>query len=466
MEELAYEDTALPINEGQTISQPYVVALMIEALGIKPDDRVLEVGAGSGYAAAVLARMAREVVAVERIRSLAESAQKRLEESGYHNVRVIHDDQVLGWPEGGPYDAILVSAGAPGVPENLVAQLAPGGRMLIPVGDRPRAQELVLVRKTARGFERISLGGVRFVPLVGREAWAGVAPDQLDQRVAAKISDEAEQVTSIEEADLSRMMDRIGDARLVMLGAATYGTSEFYRMRTRITEELILRKSFSMIAVEAGRPDWMWNNLEMMDLVTWVRELNREREELVSFVRLHQDDRLMFETLEEMLGRGDGRIVVWAHNSHVGDAGYTELGVRGEINLGNLVRNAYPRDVYLVGFGTHHGTMVAAREWNGPPLEMKLRPAHANSYEHLMHETELSRFLLPLRSASTELRRALGEARLERSIGLIYRPETEIFSHYYEAILAREFDEYVWFDESSAITPEKQPRSFPASPPL
>jgi len=170
--ELAYEDTPLPIEEEQTISQPYVVAAMAEALELGPDDRVLEVGAGSGYAAAVLSRIAREVWAIERHRTLADLAQKRMEKLGSTNVHIRHGDGSLGWPEHAPYDAIAVAAGGPEVPPALIEQLAPGGRLVIPIGPDPRLQELVRVRKRQDGgVERENLGAVRFVPLVGEQGW-------------------------------------------------------------------------------------------------------------------------------------------------------------------------------------------------------------------------------------------------------------------------------------------------------
>ncbi|MEX2472836.1 MAG: protein-L-isoaspartate(D-aspartate) O-methyltransferase [Gemmatimonadota bacterium] len=166
----AYEDRPLPIGEGQTISQPYVVALMIEALSLDADDRVLEVGAGSGYAAAVLGRIAREVYAIERHASLARAASERMGQLGYDNVRVTAGDGTLGWPEEAPFDAILVSAGGPEVPEPLLDQLAPGGRLVIPLGEPWKDQELVRLERQAGGaVARESLGHVRFVPLIGEE---------------------------------------------------------------------------------------------------------------------------------------------------------------------------------------------------------------------------------------------------------------------------------------------------------
>lgn len=170
--EFAYDDHALPIEEEQTISQPFIVALMAEALEIRPGDRVLEVGAGSGYAAAVLSRMAREVYAVERHEALAALARERMQRLGYTNVQLLHGDGTLGWSRHAPFDAIAVAAGGPDIPPALQNQLAEGGRLVIPVGTDPRLQELVRVRRTGPDtFERESLGAVRFVPLVGAQGW-------------------------------------------------------------------------------------------------------------------------------------------------------------------------------------------------------------------------------------------------------------------------------------------------------
>lgn len=169
--QLAYEDKPLPIAEEQTISQPFVVALMAEALELAPEDKVLEIGAGSGYAAAVLGRIAREVWAVERHESLARQAAERLAGLGYENVHVVQGDGTLGLPEHAPYDGIVVAAGGPEVPQALLDQLAPGGRLVIPVGPDPRTQSLLRVRRTEQGFVRDDLGGVRFVPLIGEQGW-------------------------------------------------------------------------------------------------------------------------------------------------------------------------------------------------------------------------------------------------------------------------------------------------------
>jgi protein-L-isoaspartate(D-aspartate) O-methyltransferase len=168
----AYDDGPLPIGAGQTISQPYIVALMIAAADIKPGDRVLEVGAGSGYAAAVMSRIAGEVVAIERQPELARIARERLARLGYENVAIVEGDGTKGWPERAPYGAILAAASGSHVPPSLLEQLAPGGRLVMPVGATGSVQELVKVTKQSDGsLSRESLCGVRFVPLIGAEGW-------------------------------------------------------------------------------------------------------------------------------------------------------------------------------------------------------------------------------------------------------------------------------------------------------
>ena len=169
---LAYGDHPLPIDAGQTISQPYIVALMIEAAGIKPGDKVLEVGAGSGYAAAVIGQIAAQVIAIERKHDLAAVAEERLKRLGYDNVRIVEGDGTKGCPEEAPFDAILAAASGSHVPQTLVQQLVDGGRLVMPIGSPGTVQQLVKVTKRADGaVQREDLGGVRFVPLIGEEGW-------------------------------------------------------------------------------------------------------------------------------------------------------------------------------------------------------------------------------------------------------------------------------------------------------
>ena len=167
----AYDDTALPIGAGQTISQPYVQARYLELIALGGRERVLEVGTGSGYQTALLALLAETVFSVERVPALAQGARAALEAAGIRNVTVLVGDGTLGWRPFGPYDAILVAAASPGVPEPLVDQLAPGGRMVIPLGDRA-TQSLTLVQRDALGgVRRTTLGDVRFVPLLGKHGF-------------------------------------------------------------------------------------------------------------------------------------------------------------------------------------------------------------------------------------------------------------------------------------------------------
>jgi protein-L-isoaspartate(D-aspartate) O-methyltransferase len=172
----AYDNRPLPIGHGQTISQPLIVAMMTEALRLTGEERVLEVGTGSGYQAAILAELTAEVVTVERVAELAEGAAALLSELGYNNVRVHVAGETLGWPDAAPYEGIIVSAGAPQVPRSLLDQLAPGGRLVIPVGARD-VQELLVVSNAGHGLTSRRLGPCRFVPLVGSGAWATEAID-------------------------------------------------------------------------------------------------------------------------------------------------------------------------------------------------------------------------------------------------------------------------------------------------
>jgi protein-L-isoaspartate(D-aspartate) O-methyltransferase len=596
--DLAYEDAPLPIAEGQTISQPYIVAMMTEALDLQGGEKVLEIGTGSGYAAAVLSQIAGSVYTVERIGGLAERAARTLAESGYHNVHVLQADGTRGWPEHAPYDAIVVAAGGPEVPESLKSQLKVGGRLVIPVGADRRLQELVRVtRVSERDYTTEELADVRFVPLVGAEGWAPQehrAFKTQDGSLAQAMSKVSEKFESTDTADLAPLMRRVGDARIVLLGEATHGTSEFYRMRERISRELIERKGFSFVAIEGDWPDaaridhyvrhkeyqpsewvafarfpvWMWRNREVQEFVDWLRVHNAEVEpgkrvafhgldlyslynsirsvleyldsvdartaevarlrygcltpwqsdpatygeaaltgsyrtcehEVTSmladlmqkrrayaehdgerFLDAVQNARLvanaeryyrtmyygsrsswnlrdshMFETLKDLLKfhGASGKAIVWAHNSHVGDSAATEMSTRDEYNIGHLCRQEFGSATYSIGFATNTGTVAAASNWDEPMQVKIVRPALAGSYERLCHETGDPRFLLPLgRSAPSMLSAGLMRSRLERAIGVIYRPETELQSHYFEAVLPRQFDEYIWFDETSAVTP-------------
>jgi len=167
-------------------------------------------------------------------------------------------------------------------------------------------------------------------------------------------------------------------------------------------------------------------------------------------------DTHMFDTLKALLAfRGpQAKAVVWAHNSHVGDASHTEMSARGELNLGQLTRQGYPGETCIIGFGTDHGTVAAATDWGGPMEIKRVRASHPQSFERQFHLSGAPGLIVPLGAgADLDLAAELARPRLERAIGVIYRPETELASHYFEAELSRQFDEYVWIDRTSAVTP-------------
>lgn len=609
LREFAYDDTPLPISAGQTISQPYIVAFMVEALALQGGEKVLEIGTGSGYAAAVLAEIAGEVYTVERVEELAEEAASVLDLLSYHNVHILCGDGTKGWPEHAPFDAIIVAAGGPKIPESLKEQLKIGGRMVIPVGKTSTSQELVrITRKSKTEFKTEDIADVRFVPLIGEEGWKtkealepGVAAKKLPARIEKSapetsqlIRDHCEPFEYIETVQLQPLLDRIGDSRLVLIGESTHGTSEFYRMRELITRELIAQKGFSFVGIEADWPDaaridhyvrhleyrpaewtafarfptWMWRNREVREFVDWLRHHNeglpglaraafygldlysmhRSIQRVLEYlhdvdpetariarmrygcltpwqedpatyghaalsgtyktcehevVRILTDllqkqpeyiphdgekyldavqnaklvanaekyyrvmyygsraswnlrDGHMFATLNSLLDFHGPRskAIVWAHNSHLGNAAATEMSYRGEINLGQLCRNQFGNDCYSIGMGTHTGTVAAASEWSAPMEVKQVVPSLPQSYERLFHDSGQPKFMLPLRNCrSNRLRDELRKPRMQRAIGVIYKPETELASHYFEARLPDQFDEFIWFDETTAVAP-------------
>lgn len=633
LQEFAYEDSALPIEAGQTISQPYIVAQMIELAEMGREDIVLEVGAGSGYAAAVMGRLAKRVIAIERHEVLVKKARERMAFLGYDNVEIVLGDGTKGWPDAAPFDAILVAAGGPVVPPALKEQLAEGGRLIIPISSTTH-EVLTRIRRTgADTFEEEGHGLVAFVPLVGAGEWPPMVEDESGEDSATSVAPTGGGVNSpaaigphssitelaietgnrptssigyeLRQAALpfDRVEDLggivtalIGNRRIVMLGEATHGTAEFYNARAEITADLVTNHGFDIVAVEAdwsdaaaynriihGQPAvepglsapftrfprWMWRNDETFHLLTRLRDLNCSgdggkprvsiygldiyglsgsieavlhyldgvdpaaaaiarqryacltpwRADPVAYARMGTSstfrscedeasrmlvellqkrieyaerngsaffdaeqnarvvagaeeyyrtlyrgsteswnlrDRHMFETLERLLDHHGpaSKAVVWAHNSHIGDARATEMGqVRGEHNIGQLARERWGDAVALVGFGTGSGYVAAASHWDGPMEIERVRPAQSGSYEACCHDTGLPAFVLSLLpDQRREVVEILSEPRLERAIGVIYRPETELISHYFSADLPHQFDAWVWFDETSPVT--------------
>jgi erythromycin esterase-like protein len=415
-----------------------------------------------------------------------------------------------------------------------------------------------------------------------------------DAREAARtLRPHCEPLPAIADATFGAAFDRFGDAKVVLLGEATHGTSEFYRARAAITRRLIERHGFAIVAVEADWPDaaridayvrhharmpskqqafarfptWMWRNAEVRDFMHWLRHhneglsperrtefrgldvysLNSSIEAVLRYLdetdpdaareargrygclspwqsdpaqygravlagrkkpcdeallaqlqdllahrleyaggsdeaffdavqnariaraaehyyRIMYEgstaswnlrDRHMFDTLQSLLERrGAGaKAVVWAHNSHIGNAAATAMGWQGEFNIGELCRTAYRDDAVLIGFGTDRGTVAAASDWDEPMEVKKVRPSREDSHERVFLETAIPCSLTDWRAGKRELRELLSEPRLERAIGVVYRPETERYSHYFEAVLAEQFDAFVWFEETRAVTP-------------
>ena len=605
MAEFAYEDSPLPIGKGQTISQPYIVAAMIESAQVRPGDRVLEIGAGSGYAAAVIGQIAGRVFAIERHEALGRQAAERLQALGYDNVEIRIGDGSQGLPEEAPFEAILVAAGGPDVPQALKEQLEIGGRLVMPVGEQGRQKLCKVTRHSANRYDEENLGAVTFVPLVGEQGWREDGSRAASSHVpgAARnlslpemVSEAAEDLPAFDDPAFGKLFERFADRKVVLLGEASHGTSEFYQARAAITRHLIEHHGFTIVAVEADWPDaatidryvrhrparekveppfqrfptWMWRNTDAQALIEWMYKHNqdlldikqragfygldiynmsasigavldyldrvdpeaartaRERygcltpwqknpatygraslskgyaecEEAVieqcrellqrqlkdasadgdAFLDAAQNARLiasaeryyrimyyggaeswnlrdthMFETLQHVLeARGENaKAIVWAHNSHIGDARSTDMGaVRDELNIGQLCRETFDGEAALIGFGTHSGTVAAATDWDGGMEIKRVNPSRADSYERLCHDSGKQRFLLDLSQGGNEaLRRRLSEPRLERFIGVIYRPDTELWSHYSQAILPDQFDAYVWFDDTRAVTP-------------
>lgn len=600
LREFACEDSAILIDEERTLPQPYLVAVMAEALSIGHRSKVLEVGTGSGYATAVLCRLAGKVYSVESDATLASKAATVLRDLRCRHLQMVHSDAERGLAEHGPYDAIFVNPGAVRLVGALKSQLAVGGRLVASAGADPSIRELIRITRTsASEFMVEDLADVRVAPLEvdavqGRKRNGQRHGMPAATRLPQVIADACEPFKDTKTVDLEPLLERIGDARVVLLGEATHGTSEFYRMRDAISRALIERKGYSFIAVEADWPDasridryvrhsrhrasqwsafarfpaWMWRNREVLSFVEWLRAHNAslaERERIafhgLDLYSLHnsihsvlgylqevdpgtadiarqrygcltpwqsdpasygqaalndrylscepqvvamlgdllrkeqhyaaqdgerfldavQNARLianaeryyrtmyygsraswnlrdshMFETLKRLLEHHgpNSKGIVWAHNSHVGDARATEMSHRGEHNLGQLCRVEFDQRACLIGFGTHTGVVAAASDWDGP-LEFKpVRASLAGSYESACHESTVPNFILSLGNrVAQDLLAGLMQPKLERAIGVIYRPETELQSHYFQAVLPRQFDEYIWFDETHAIDP-------------
>jgi len=430
---------------------------------------------------------------------------------------------------------------------------------------------------------------------MARFSWKQNENEASIQEAIDVVRDHGEPLPPLDDQEaFGALFDRFADAKVVLLGEATHGTSEFYRARAAITRRLIEKHGFNIVAVEADWPDaaridayvrhrpipdgddvaferfptWMWRNDEVYDFINWMRAYNRDRAEeeraefrgldiysLNSSIRsvldyldkvdpeaakeargrygclspwqsdparygravvtgqkkpcdekllqqlqdildkrmeyLESDgsepffdavqnakiahaaehyyrimyegateswnlrDRHMFDTLQSLLARRENaKAVIWAHNSHIGNAAATAMGWQGEFNIGELCRKAYQGEAVLIGFGTDRGTVAAADDWDEPMQVKTVVPARPDSHERIFRDTGLKCFLTDWReNFQDDLKDALSRPRLERAIGVVYRPETELYSHYFEAVMAEQFDAFIWFDETRAVRP-------------
>ena len=423
----------------------------------------------------------------------------------------------------------------------------------------------------------------KLVPKIGTEIYP-------ENEIIDEIGISSIPFKTIKKFPIDGLLERIGDAKVVLLGEASHGTSEFYVTRQEITKALIEKKGFNLVCSEADWsdaeqinnyvrnqyhsqdwmpfarfPEWMWKNKEVLDFVEWLKKYNIKRNNTIGFYGLdlyglensidlvinyledidpdlatlakvryscimpymaspsvygklvktkklescekvvlkmlfdllknknkldhsqayfyaYQNatvvvdaeryykamyyggaeswnlrDFHMFYTLKSLLSYygKDSKAVVWAHNSHIGNALATEMYARGEINIGHLCKEHFGSKSYNVGFGTHTGTVAAAKNWGEDMEVINVNDSVKESYEHLCHKTNVTNFTLPLRAEHAEknLREFLSTPRLERAIGVVYRPETELMSHYFKTVLPSQFDEYIWFNKTKAITP-------------
>ena len=466
----------------------------------------------------------------------------------------------------------------------------------MPVGEADGPQKLVKIVRTGEDeYEQEEIADVRFVPLIGAHGFDEKGGPGDPRSLPEIVRDAAEPLPAIDDEAFGAFFDRFGSARVILLGEASHGTSEFYRARAAITRRLIERHGFNIVAVEADWPDaasvdryvrhrprregeeaaferfptWMWRNAEVDEFIRWLRGWNEERgrEAMTGFYGLdlynlsgsiravidfldeadpeaaaaarerygclkpwshdpaaygrmaigegygrcevgvvqmlrelmerragcmgeeceewldaaanarliknaeayyrvmyygaaeswNLRDTHMFETLCQLLeAKGPrAKAVVWAHNSHIGNAAFTEMGQqREELNIGQLVKERFGAASRLIGFGTHTGTVAAATDWDGEMEVKAVKPSLAGSWERVCHDSGVPCFLLDMtQGANARAAEALAEPRLERFIGVIYRPETERWSHYAEAELSRQFDAWLWFDDTGAVTP-------------
>jgi protein-L-isoaspartate(D-aspartate) O-methyltransferase len=585
-----YEDVRIEKAIEKTEPRVIVVARMLEQLQIKEEDKILIIGVDSVYILAVLSKIYKEVYAVETTKTYSNWALEVLKNIDITNVQIKTGRLENGWKAKAPFNAILSASEFKEIPDPIKKQLKIGAKLLTPVGPDwahvmletiERISETEYVTKALR--DNYFIPKPKLVPKIGSEMYP-------ENEIIDEIGICSIPFKTIKKFPIDGLLERIGDAKVVLLGEASHGTSEFYATRQEITKALIEQKGFNLVCAEADWsdaeqinnyvsnqyksqdwmpfarfPEWMWKNKEVLNFVEWLKKHNSKHNNTVGFYgldlyglensinlvinylqdidpdlatlakvryscimpymsnptvygKLVKTERLqscekevlkmlfdllknknklnhsqayfyayqnatvvvdaeryykamyygsaeswnlrdfhMFYTLKSLLSYygEDSKAIVWAHNSHIGNALATEMYARGEINIGHLCKEHLGSKAYNIGFGTHTGTVAAAKNWGEAMQVMPINDSLPNSYEQLCHRTNVPNFTLPLREEHSEkrLREFLSTPRLERAIGVVYRAETELMSHYFKTVLPSQFDEYIWFNKTKAITP-------------
>lgn len=585
-----YENVSIEKLLEKTEPRVIAIAKMLEELGVKKEEKILVTGVDSVYILAVLSKIYKNVFAIETSKTYSKWALEVLKTVAITNVHIKTGEPEKGWKDKGPFNAVLITSEFNKIPNTIKEQLKVGGKLLAPVGpDWAHVMLEIIERVSDTEYITKALRDSYFIPKptihpnVGTETYP-------ENEIVDEIGISSIPFKTIKKFPIDGLLERIGNARVVLLGEASHGTSEFYAMRQEITKALIERKGFNIVTAEAdwsdaeqinnyvrnqytpqewmpfGRfPEWMWKNTDVLNFVEWLKTHNTKHSNTVGFYgldlyglensidlvlkylqnidpelaelakshyacimpyksspttygKLVQNNRLiscenevikvlfdllknknklnhspeyfhayqnatvvvnaeryykamyygsaeswnlrdfhMFYTLKSLLSYfgKDSKAVVWAHNSHIGNAYSTEMYARGEINIGHLCKEHFGSKSYHIGFGTHTGTVAAADNWGETMKVMNVNKSVEGSYENLCHKTNVPNFTLPLREEHSELRlrELLSTPKLERAIGVIYRPETELMSHYFKAVLPSQFDEYIWFNETKAVTP-------------
>ena len=585
-----YEDVRIEKSLDKLEPRVIVIAKMLEQMGIKKAEKILIAGVDSIFVLVILSKIYDEVFSIETNETYANWSKEILKNIGVTNVTVKIGNPKVGLKNKAPFDAILIASEFEEIPENLNKQLKIGGNLLIPIGEdwshailelTERVSNVDYKTKTIR--ESYYIPRPKHFPLISKNTF-------LDDDIIEEIGMNAHSFKTIPEYPIEALLKRIGNAKVVLIGEASHGTSEFYRVRQEITKALIEKRGFTFVCAEADWsdaeqinnyvknsykqqnwmpfvrfPQWMWKNNEVLEFTEWLKKYNSSKDNSVGFYGLdlyglensidlvvkylekidphlasiakkryacispyladptiygklvlnnqlqscekevikmlfdllkykkkldhspeffytYQNatvvadaeryyksmyygsaeswnlrDLHMFYALRSLMAfhGASAKTIVWAHNSHIGNALATEMYSRGEINIGHLCKEQYGNSCYSIGFGTHHGTVAASHNWGNNMEVMNVNKSLQGSFENLCHKTHIENFTLALRESDAEesLRLLLSSPKLERAIGVIYKPKTELLSHYFQAVLSSQFDEYIWMNKTKAVTP-------------